>query len=222
MATAASQFIKNLVSSGMEKNEALELLQRMSAKHAKKYKASSKGAATTNNMHAEAKEFVDKCMADDDMSEKDAIELLRSIDPKYANLYEGARKTYATGKKPRSINFSGKQSVTNEDLINQIMCLTRRSPELLQQLKTITEQRAGNAGVSKFRRIVKVNLPKVTFGVSRWADKADGVPGVKSLLSEAIATEEGSKPSAVEPEVTAPILQANTTQAVSVSIHILI
>ena len=118
-----------------------------------------------------------------------------SVKPTTLSYAEGRRKapTYATGRKLTKPN-----SVTNEDLVNQLIRVARQSPQLLQQLKTITQQRqSDNAGISQFVRFLRVNLPRVAFGNSRWKDKATGVLGVKSLLAEAIAKEEGSNQSAV-------------------------
>ena len=83
--------------------------------------------------------------------------------------------------------------VTNEDLVKQVMSVARKSPQLWQQLKSISQQQGDNTGISQFVHIIRVNLPHIQFGNSRWKDKASGKPGVKSLLAESIAKEEGSK-----------------------------
>ena len=47
-------------------------------------------------------------------------------------------KTYDDGGRKLKSNKSGKQSVTNENLVKQLMCVAHRSPQLLQRLKYIT------------------------------------------------------------------------------------
>jgi len=100
----------------------------------------------------------------------------------------GGACSYATGMKLFSLK-SGKQSVTNEDLVKQLMSVARQSLEDWQRLKKITLMKSGRDSIVDF---IKDHLSTIAFdAVRRWEDKAPGQLGVKSLLIEAFAKEEG-------------------------------
>ena len=118
-------------------------------------------------------------------------------------------KTYDDGGRKLKSNKSGKQSVTNENLVKQLMCLAHHSPQLLQQLKRFTLMTCGKENITKF---IKAHLSTVAFDKRRWA------AGMKSLLAKSIANEERSKQPAqyvakedvVETESTLPPIRPNT------------
>ena len=90
MTTESSEFVKELVNYGMDKEEALDLLQHMSPKHASRYGGSIDGGVKSGEMATAASEFV-KDLEKSGMSKDNAIERLR---PSFASMRDCAKPRY--------------------------------------------------------------------------------------------------------------------------------
>ena len=91
MATDAAEFVHELASSGMDREDAIELPRSSHPKHASRYEGCIKGGETSGVMVTDSKEFVHE-RVESGMEREDAIELLKTTHPKHASRYEGCIK----------------------------------------------------------------------------------------------------------------------------------